>query len=218
MISSSCEEFLTVRTESSFNEETIFSNPALAENAIMGIYESINYNSFNGRLWAYHGYNNDTERSIGSESGMTESDTHRAYAVYKYDESNDYFGSAYTYAYNAIERANNCISGLKKYGNVSEESSMAYYLGEALFLRAWLYYELIGLWGNIPARFEPATNETVYLGRSDRDVIWKKLLSDLEEASELLPWPGLGKASTILRPSKAAAKALRARIALTAGG
>ena len=213
-------DFLEAKTESSFTDETIFSDPSLATGAVMGIYESINFNSFNGRLWAYHGYNNDTERHLSSTSGVTpaQNDTHSAYAVYKYSETDNYFGDAFSYATIAIERANNCIGGLRAYGDTEHNADMAYLLGEALFLRAWIYYELVGIWGNIPARFDSLSNESLYAGRADRDVIWKQLLADLEESARLMPWPGQGVTSTVLRPNRAAAKALRARIALTAGG
>ena len=109
-------DFLEAKTESSFTDETIFSDPSLATGAVMGIYESINFNSFNGRLWAYHGYNNDTERHLSSTSGVTpaQNDSHSAYAVYKYSETDNYFGDAFSYATIAIERANNCIGG--RYG------------------------------------------------------------------------------------------------------
>ena len=213
-------DFLEAKTESSFTDEAVFSDPTLATGAVMGIYESINFNSFNGRLWAYHGYNNDTERHLSSTSGVTpaQNDSHSAYAVYKYSETDNYFGDAFSYAMIAIERANNCIGGLRAYGDTEHNADMAYLLGEALFLRAWIYYELVGIWGNIPARFDALSNESLYAGRADRDVIWKQLLADLEESARLMPWPGQGVTSTVLRPNRAAAKALRARIALTAGG
>lgn len=147
-----------------------------------------------------------------------QNDSHSAYAVYKYSETDNYFGDAFSYAMIAIERANNCIGGLRAYGDTEHNADMAYLLGEALFLRAWIYYELVGIWGNIPARFDALSNESLYAGRADRDVIWKQLLADLEESARLMPWPGQGVTSTVLRPNRAAAKALRARIALTAGG
>lgn len=219
-MSSCLNEFLESKAESSTDDSVIFSDPTLATGAVMGIYESINYNSFNGRLWAYHGYNNDTERHLSSTSGVTPSqnDSHSAYAVYKYSATDNYFGDAFSYAMIAVERANNCIDGLRTYGDTDNNAAMAYLLGESLFLRAWIYNELVALWGNIPARFSSLSNDDIYLGRADRDVIWKQLLADLEEASRLMPWPGQGVTASVLRPNRAAAKALRARIALQAGG
>ncbi|RRN77626.1 RagB/SusD family nutrient uptake outer membrane protein, partial [Pseudoxanthomonas sp. SGD-10] len=96
---------------------------------------------------------------------------------------------------------------------------LAQILGEILTLRAVLYNDLIKGWGDVPARFEPITTATSHLPRSDRDVIYKQLLADLEEAASLLPWPNETSAtSSVERVNKAFAKGLRARLALAAGG
>ena len=69
------------------------------------------------------------------------------------------------------------------------------------------------------ARFEPIDTETIYLEKSSRDVIYKQLLADLAEASELVPWPNETAAtSNVERINKAFVKGLRARVALAAGG
>jgi hypothetical protein len=40
-------------------------------------------------------------------------------------------------------------------------------LGEALTLRAVIYLDLVKGGGDVPARFEPITTETLYLPRTD---------------------------------------------------
>ncbi len=211
--------WLDTTTPSSLPADVIFSDPILANSANMGIYDEINNNSFNGRLWPFHGVNNDTEINISMASASTNNDNQRAYSVYKYAETDNYFGDAFSNAMMAVNKANLCIEGLRTYGGVENNKQMAYLLGEALFLRAWIYYELVSMFGNIPARFEPTDNVNLYTGRSDRDVIYKQLLDDLQQAAELMPWPGTSdRTSTVLRPNRAAAKGLRARIALAAGG
>ncbi|EJX04682.1 RagB/SusD domain-containing protein [gut metagenome] len=127
--------------------------------------------------------------------------------------------NAYAKFYEGIERANQAITGLRTYGNVSSNSELAQLLGEALTLRAVIYLDLIKGWGDVPARFEPITTNTMYLGRTDRDVIYKQLLSDLEEAQHLVAWPNATSVTqSVERVNKAFVKALRARIALYAGG
>ncbi|NDV78204.1 RagB/SusD family nutrient uptake outer membrane protein [Dysgonomonas sp. 511] len=213
------DDFLDTEAESSLTSEVIFADPTLAESAVMGIYEQFQANSFNGRLWPYKGLNNDTEMHLASFGGLTESNTHRSIAVYNNKDGDDFMGPATSIAFSAIERANLCIEGLELYGNPAPGNKLGYLLGEALFLRAWVYFELVNWYGNIPARFVPLNSENLYVGRSDRDVIFKQLLVDLERAAELMPWAGTSpETKTILRPNKAAAKAFRARIALFAGG
>ena len=218
-LSSCIDDFLDVKAESSFTPETLFADPTLAEGAVFGIYEQINNNSFNGRLWPYKGLNNDTEMHLASYGGLTENNTHRSIAVYNNRGTDDFMGPATSGAFSAIERANICIEGLELYGNPQPDTKLGYLLGEALFLRAWVYYELVNWYGNIPTRFVPLNADNLYIGRTDRDEIFKQLLKDLERAAELMPWAGTStETQTILRPNKAAAKGLRARIALAAGG
>ncbi len=42
---------------------------------------------------------------------------------------------------------------------------MAQLLGEALTLRAVIYLDLVKAWGDVPARFEPITTETLLTSR-----------------------------------------------------
>jgi hypothetical protein len=127
--------------------------------------------------------------------------------------------NAWAKFYEGIERANLAIRGLRKYGNVENNPQLAQILGEMLTLRAVIYNDLLKAWGDVPARFEPVTSESVYLPRSDRDVIFKQLLSDLLEAEGLVAWPNETPVTTsVERVNKAFVKGLRARLALAAGG
>lgn len=121
--------------------------------------------------------------------------------------------------YSAIERANLTIAGLRQYGDIENNDDMAYLYGEALTLRAMIYYDLVKAWGDVPARFEPLTSSTIYVPKSSRDVIFRQILSDLEIAIPLLPYPNGNAATTRTdRVNKVFAEGLYARIALAASG
>ena len=127
--------------------------------------------------------------------------------------------NAYAKFYEGIERANLAIKGLRKYGDIENNPDMAQLLGEALTLRAVIYNDLIKAWGDVPARFEPNSNDNMYLPRTNRDSIYKVLLADLKEAEDYCYWPNENTiTSTTERVSKSFVKGLRARIALYAGG
>ena len=93
---------------------------------------------------------------------------------------------------------------------------MGQLLGEALTLRAVYYADLLKAWGDVVARFEPVSSETMYLAKSSRDVIYKQLIADLEEAAELVAWPNASndRTSTTEGINKAFVKAFRARLCL----
>ncbi len=219
-VMTACEDMFDAPTKSSLDESVIFSNATLAEGAIAGIIQSFcETNSYRGRFLTFYGINTDCEvrttlRNITEDAARL--------ANYNTNVSNSQMNTAnnvWAMAYEGIERANIAIRGLRKYGNVESNKQLAHILGEVLTLRAVLYHDLVKAWGDVPARFEPVNTETVYLTRTDRDIIYKQLLADLDEAAKLVAWP-TESAYTMSteRINKAFVKGLRARIALAAGG
>ena len=121
--------------------------------------------------------------------------------------------------YTAVEQCNLAVAGIRTYGSPAAGNTMGQYLGEALTLRAFFYFELIKYWGDVPARFEPTNSGNIYLPRTKREEIYTQILSDLQEAITFLPWAGdAANLQTVERVSKGFAKGLRARIALSAAG
>ena len=218
---SSCD--LEAPSKSSMDSSVIFSTPSLAEGAVMGIHQSFGEtNSYRGRYLPYYGLNSDVEWINGMDpTKMPDAGKYDlcTYASTATNTQMNTTNNAYAKFYEGIERANQAIVGLRAYGDVENNSTMAQLLGEALTLRAVLYLDLVKGWGDVPARFEPITTETMYVGRSDRDIIYKQLLSDLEEASTLVAWPNeTSVTKSVERVNKAFTKGLRARVALYAGG
>lgn len=217
---SSCKKALDAPTKSSLDESVIFSNPGLAEGAIAGIIQSFGEtNSYRGRFLVFYGINNDTE--VNNSLKAVDDDKSKL-SNYNTNVNNGQMNTennAWAKFYEGIERANLAIKGIRTYGKIESNAQMAQILGEILTLRAVLYNDLIKGWGDVPARFEPITTATTYLERSDRDVIYKQLLADLDEAAKYLPWPNESSVtSNVERINKAFAKGLRARLALAAGG
>lgn len=219
-INSGCKDMLDAPAKSTLDESVIFSSPSLAEGSIVGILHSFGEtNSYRGRYLVNYGINTDVE--VYNSLKSTTDDKARL-ANYNTNVNNNQMNTdnnAWAVFYESIERANLAIVGLRKFGNVQNNPALAQLLGEALTLRAVLYNDLIKGWGDVPARFEPMNTATIYVPRSDRDVIYKQLLADLDEAAGLLPWPNeTATTSSVERVNKAFAKGLRARLALAAGG
>ena len=186
----SCNDYLEAPTKSSLDESIIFSTPDLAKGAVDGIKVSFGEtNSYRGRFLPWYGMNTDAEWYNSSENvGDGKADL----AVYAATPSNNQMNStnnAWAKMYEGIERANICIKGIKTYGNPEPGTEMGQLLGEALTLRAVYYSDLLKTWGDVVARFDPITTETLYLGKSSRDIIYKQLIDDLAEASDLVAWP-----------------------------
>lgn len=221
IVFSSCADFLDTRSQSEFDASIIFSDPVLAEGALMGAYFVLGYNnSYRNRNMVHTFTNADTEIHREALSGIDETGR-RAMAIFNISPNmgSDIVTSPsmFCFAYQAIERLNLVIDGIPRYGNLNNPA-MQHILGEALALRAFFYFDLIKWYGDVPARFEPLTGTTILVPREDRDIIYIQILDDLVRAAELLPWPGQPPYNRVDRMNQAFARAFRARVALHAGG
>jgi len=216
----SIDNYLDTPSQSSLDESLIFSNPTLAKGAIDGIKIAFgDTNSYRGRFLPWYGMNTDVEWYNSSESITDDKPTICTYATTPLNSQMNTIDNAWARMYVGIERANICIRGLRKYGNPTPGSEMGQLLGTALTLRAIYYADLMKAWGDVPARFEPISSETLYLPRTDRDLIIKQLIQDLGEASDLVAWPNATTATTSVEQiNKAFVKGFRARLAMVAGG
>lgn len=217
---SGCKNTFDAPNVSALDASVVYSTPALAESAVAGILQSFGEtNSYRGRYLVNYGVNTDVEVYNSLKTTTGEQARLSNYNTNVDNGQMNTNNNAWAKFYEAIERANIAIIGLKTFGNVQNNPQLAQILGEVLTLRAVLYNDLIKGWGNVPARFEPITTATQYLPRSDKDVVYKQLIADLDEAATLLPWPNeTATTSSVERVNKAFAKGLRARLALYAGG
>ena len=94
------------------------------------------------------------------------------------DMTNDF----YKQRYEGINRANSLIEALPSCS--LEEGVRNKFMGEAKFLRAFYYYELASMYGNVPVRTVPG-GELMKQGNIDDP--WKQILQDLRDAVVLLP-------------------------------
>lgn len=216
----SCKDYLETPTKSSLDEMVIFSSPDLAKGAVDGIKVPFGEtNSYRGRFLPWYGMNTDIEWYNSSE---LVGDGSADLTVYSTTPSNSQMNStnnAWAMMYSGIERANICIKGLKAYGNPKPGTELGQLLGESLALRAVYYADLLKAWGDVVPRFDPITTETLYLAKSSRDGIYKQLIADMAEASELVAWPNETSATnSVERINKAFVKGLRARLCLAASG
>ncbi len=217
----SCEEedFLEAPAKSTLDESIIFSTVGLAQGAVDGILEPKGQtNSYRGRFIPLYGFNTDVEYHYSSTSGNSSTDL----VTYDAKPNNSTMNSennAWAMMYQGIERANIVIRGLRSFGNPEPGTEFGQLLGAALTYRAVYYADLMKAWGDVPARFEPITTETIYLAKTSRDTIYKRLINDLGEASTLVAWPNESPSTTTVeRVNKAFVKGLRARLAMVASG
>ena len=215
----SCEKFLDTKSPSTFDSATVYSNYSLTENTIFSIAQSFGEtNNYRGRYLSWIGLNSDIEW-YNTYKPTDEKYQIAAYSQLPNNGQLNLNNGPFAKMYEAIERANLCVEGICEYGSPETDKDMAYLLGEVLTLRAMIYYDLVRAWGDVPARFESTTSETIYKEKVSRDEIFKQLLADLDEAIPYLPYPGANATTSRTdRVNKLFAEGLYARIALMASG
>jgi hypothetical protein len=226
-ITSSCTDMLQVSSNSMLSDDVVFSNADSANKAISAIYDIIGQNnSYRNRLWLQMGLNTDIEYRSGWSAGTVlssiKSDDY--FALYNPNSTigdgynNSDAANPWSRIYQGIERANLAIDGIRKYGHPAANNAMGHFLGEALTMRAYFYYDLIKWWGDVPARFEPVLQATIYMPKTNRDSIYNQIITDLQEAITVLEPANSTYTASVKRVSKDAARGLLARICLSAAG
>jgi len=216
----SCSDYLEVESLSNTAEAQQFDSASDTFSALVGVYNStMGDNTYGQRMNLILSQSGDEYRT----SGDYNANDRRGVSCFGAIPTNTELLRPFLDTYAGIERANLVIknipiSPVMTSGSAADKALMNRYLGEALTLRALFYYDLIKNWGDVPFQTVPSSDlPSVYLPKTDRDVIYEKLLEDLATASTLVPWRSEG-GTTAQRISKAAVKGLRARIALARAG
>jgi hypothetical protein len=176
----SCEDFLETDSPSSFTQEYIFSNEADAAKAVYGVYALFNTDAFTSRVSNNFTGNSDIE--VGGV-GASPDNSRRDIWSFEATPANGDLLTVWNNAYNAINRANECIEGIKSSTLYQDPNNpmMKQLLGEALTLRAYWYYLLINHWGDVPFKTTATkAGDEFYLAKTDRNEILSTLIEDLK--------------------------------------
>ncbi len=224
---SSCTDMLVVSSKSLLSDDQVFTNTDSTREAISAIYDIFGQNnSYRNRLWLQMGQNTDIEYRSGWATGtaLTSIKSDDNIALYNSTTalpdgySNPGSDNPWNRLYQGVERSNLAIAGIRKFGKPAAGNDMGHYLGEALTLRAFFYFDLIKWWGDVPAWFDPMTAGTIYVAKSNRDSIYNHIIGDLQEASTLLYSINNPLTTSTKLVSRDAARGLLARICLQAAG
>jgi hypothetical protein len=128
------------------------------------------------------------------------------------------FNTFWENIYPIIYTTNDAIDGISNSTSLTP-SVRQQALGEAYFIRAFCYFYLVNLYGNIPLVTTTNYKINESIARSPSSSVWQQIISDLKIASALLSTSYLDATlqnpiSQRLRPTKWAACALLARVYL----
>lgn len=136
--------------------------------------------------------------------------------------SHKYNLGAWTQLYTVVVNANKVINTIDNIAYLSNDAKNQQ-KGEAYFLRALAYFDLVRLWGNVPISTDVLTvNASMTVKQSTPAEVYALIESDLKTAIELLndnPTTYDGKSTTYGgQATKSAAKALMGRVLMMEAG
>lgn len=113
--------------------------------------------------------------------------------------------------YNAIKVANDIIANAPL--GAASQDSKSKTVGEAHFIRAMLYFNLVRMFGGVPLRTKPTSQDDVNLPRAKASEVYTLIIADLEKAKAMMNATPING-----RPSKWAASALLGKVYITLAG
>lgn len=222
----SCKKIIEVDVPvTNVNALNVYNNDATASAVLTGIYTKLSND--NGFLSA-GGFS-----SISLFAGLSADEialynfNDNSYLSYYRNEINsksilpDYWNTIYP----VVFISNSAIEGLQASTNLTP-SLKQQLLGEARFIRAFCYFYLVNLYGDVPLALSTDWKVNSLLTRTSSEVVYKQVIKDLIEAQSLLSdkylmgdamTPCAPGAEERVRPCKSAATALLARAYLYVG-
>lgn len=117
---------------------------------------------------------------------------------------------------NGVYRCNMVLNRID--GADFEASLKAQYKGEALFIRAYTYFNMYRAWGGVPTTRKIVTvAEALKIGRSSKEEMYELIAGDLKQIVDDAMLPATYTGDDIGRATLGAAKALLAKVYLTFG-
>lgn len=210
LLTGSCKKFIEVENpKDQVLSATVFSNDAAATSAMAGLYSGMMNSGYffaNGGITIAAGLCADEiyNRISGDETHFYQN------SILSSDEFivNTRLWST---AYKSIYHANAIIEGLERSSGVSAmlKSQLE---GEAKFIRAFHYFYLVNLFGDVPLILSTDYAKNSVLPRDDQSKVYGQIIADLKEAKDLMS-PTYASAKRT-RPNKWAATALLSRVLL----
>lgn len=196
-------------------EAGFFQNEDQMTQAVLGIYQKIAF------FYTFRGGQNNFLQGIWllPSDDITTEAGHAFESFEPLNGSNGQLNSFYEYAYQLIARANTVMQKIEENGDFAYENQpelREIHRGEALFLRAWMYFRLWNTYGTAPLVTERITNlDNAYPPNSTGTQLLDQAITDLEEAAQLLPesWNTENKG----RVTKNAAHGLRGKVFIFRG-
>lgn len=194
------------------SNDNVYGSAKDASSALDGIYAGLaEYNYYGQQFVTLMNWNSGFMVSKRGGNKQNSADNLTVCSL-KTTQSQAQLENSWNVIYQSIGRSNDAIQSAIVTDNPSTNDELVIndVIGQAYFLRAFNYFNLVRLWGEVPLRTLPTTKETVHLAKSSVKEIYLQIISDATTALQLMNGAvGNGKA----RPQ--AANMLLAKVYMT---
>lgn len=203
---SGCDKFLTREPQDFISPELAYDTEESLNKALVGVYDILGHRNLYGGYFLYNcGFDADdghfarNSPSIGPQ-------------VYNFSSTDITVWGVWEQLYKGVSRANMLLKNIDKNGEIPLETRNRI-RGEALTLRAFYYFWLVTLFGDVPLLTEPVTEPSdIQIARTESAKVYKQIMEDLTAAEDMvLPISETGHGGRI---SKSAVRGLAARVCL----
>jgi hypothetical protein len=211
-----CQDFLNIQPLDKTSADVLFTSPNGAKTVLANIYQKMPVEDFN---WvANRGFNQHSGGAFGGwhKAGMTDE------AVLEGNNgAQPGVALADYWDYTSIRQVNQFLETILSLKATMTDAVYNQFYGEAHFIRAYMYYQLVRRYGGVPIIDEvqklsvTGDNDALFVPRSTEKETWDFVLSECDLAIANLP-PTVSTADGIYRATKWAALALKSRAALHA--
>lgn len=188
------------------SSDNIYTSVEGSETALNGAYSAL-------KDFQYYSadFHHLTDLSSGFFTSQKPTDRKNIAALNPFSSQN-YVENVWLKSYQAISRTNDIIANISE---TDENEQQRNVLGQAYFLRAHVYFNLVRIYGGVPLRTSLATADDLHLPRASVEAVYELIISDANKAKTLL----LDKANqTIGRPSNLAPSMILAKVYMTLAG
>lgn len=212
LASTGCEKFLDRQPLDQSSASNFLNNQAEIEQGLHGVYGAA--------MWVFPNntpllFATESSTDLAIKRGGNAEDLVAMGEAGPFTINNALVNTCWSSAYRLIQRANQQIVGMERGKNNTPAQSFARLKSEALVLRAWGYFHLLYMFGDVPFyNAPPAVGEVLSASRTPVATIVAALYKDLDEA---VAGFDAANAQPILangRVNKGVALGLKAKLAL----
>jgi hypothetical protein len=210
-VSSSCSKFLDQQPKGPYPTSEFFKTEKHAKLAINACYEQLTFANSDNRLWVIGDIASNDAAKGGFPGDQADIGLIDEFLIY---EDNGNLESIWKIYYEGISRCNSVIEHVPEIEmNTALKNRI---MGEAHFLRAYYYFQLANIFGNIPLITKPLSPDEMQVPNSAKNIVLESIESDFISSIDFMELAleeddGVYPSSENGRAKPGAAKALLAK-------